>query len=396
MRDNGPHHRIRKAARRLTTAMTWSAVVDTALPNPGAGIEAVRLRHRELGLDLQRHGQRPPLAGRLALRRRRCDLEMDPPHRAARAGAGVVPLSVDDPGPGGRDPRDLHAQCPRPRDRRSCTPGSTRTGFARATTSHEGRSGSARDIAADADAGATRGRTRRRGAPGLSREWSAGGLIPGSWSACSGSAASSTTPTARPSTRSSRCSRRSSSSRRPSSACSGRHSWWSTRSTAPFAGYLVDRLSRRCLIPLGLAFWSLICAATGLSRTFGQLVLLPGRRGAGRVVLFPRLDVVPGRLSRPADPLAGPGHPPDERLPGHGRGRGAGRPAGRAVRLAVAVLGPGPGGDGLCAGPGAEPGRAAPRPVGGTEAGRARPVAGRSIGPATARTIRSGTRCSGS
>lgn len=42
MRDNGPHRRI-----RLSTSSdqgeSWSAVTDSSLPNPGAGIEAVRL-----------------------------------------------------------------------------------------------------------------------------------------------------------------------------------------------------------------------------------------------------------------------------------------------------------------------------------------------------------------
>ena len=42
MRDNGPHHRIRKATS-TDDGMIWSAVEDTAFPNPGAGIEAVRL-----------------------------------------------------------------------------------------------------------------------------------------------------------------------------------------------------------------------------------------------------------------------------------------------------------------------------------------------------------------
>jgi MFS family permease len=57
--------------------------------------------------------------------------------------------------------------------------------------------------------------------------------------------------------------------------------------TAPFAGYMVDRLSRRVLIPLGLAFWSLICAATGLSRTFSQLILFRAAEGLGESFYFP-------------------------------------------------------------------------------------------------------------
>ena len=42
MRDNGPHHRI-----RLSTSpddgVSWSSVTDSPFPNPGAGIEAIRL-----------------------------------------------------------------------------------------------------------------------------------------------------------------------------------------------------------------------------------------------------------------------------------------------------------------------------------------------------------------
>ena len=74
--------------------------------------------------------------------------------------------------------------------------------------------------------------------------------------------------------------------------------------TSPFSGYTVDRLSRRLLITLGLTFWSLICAATALSRNFVQLIFFRGGRGPGRVVLLPGVDVGPGRLSRAADAVA--------------------------------------------------------------------------------------------
>lgn len=42
MRDNGPHRKIRVSASP-DEGKTWSPVVDSALPNPGAGIEAIRL-----------------------------------------------------------------------------------------------------------------------------------------------------------------------------------------------------------------------------------------------------------------------------------------------------------------------------------------------------------------
>jgi MFS family permease len=57
--------------------------------------------------------------------------------------------------------------------------------------------------------------------------------------------------------------------------------------TSPFSGYTVDLLSRRLLIALGLAFWSLVCAATALSRNFVQLVLFRGAEGLGEAFYFP-------------------------------------------------------------------------------------------------------------
>ncbi len=42
MRDNGPHHKIRLSTSK-DSGMTWSPVEDSGFPNPGAGIEAIRL-----------------------------------------------------------------------------------------------------------------------------------------------------------------------------------------------------------------------------------------------------------------------------------------------------------------------------------------------------------------
>jgi MFS family permease len=56
---------------------------------------------------------------------------------------------------------------------------------------------------------------------------------------------------------------------------------------SPFAGYTVDFLSRRLLIAVGLAFWSVICAATALSRSFLHLILLRGSEGLGESFYFP-------------------------------------------------------------------------------------------------------------
>jgi predicted neuraminidase len=42
MRDNGPHHRIR-LSKSSDDGISWSPVTDTAFPNPGAGVDAIRL-----------------------------------------------------------------------------------------------------------------------------------------------------------------------------------------------------------------------------------------------------------------------------------------------------------------------------------------------------------------
>jgi sugar phosphate permease len=57
--------------------------------------------------------------------------------------------------------------------------------------------------------------------------------------------------------------------------------------TSPFAGYVVDRVRRRILIPVGLAVWSLIAAATGLSRSLGQLLFFRAAEGLGESFYFP-------------------------------------------------------------------------------------------------------------
>ena len=57
--------------------------------------------------------------------------------------------------------------------------------------------------------------------------------------------------------------------------------------SAPFAGFLVDRASRRVLIATGLAFWSIVCAATGMVRSFGQLLVFRAAEGLGESFYFP-------------------------------------------------------------------------------------------------------------
>ena len=57
--------------------------------------------------------------------------------------------------------------------------------------------------------------------------------------------------------------------------------------SAPLAGFVVDRASRRFLIVVGLAFWSLVCAATALARTFNQLLFFRAAEGLGETFYFP-------------------------------------------------------------------------------------------------------------
>ena len=44
MRENGRHQKIRQSSSK-DDGMTWSPVIDSKLPNPGAGIEAIRLEN---------------------------------------------------------------------------------------------------------------------------------------------------------------------------------------------------------------------------------------------------------------------------------------------------------------------------------------------------------------
>jgi MFS family permease len=55
----------------------------------------------------------------------------------------------------------------------------------------------------------------------------------------------------------------------------------------PFAGTLADRLPRKSLILTALLFWSLVTAATALTRTYPQLVLCRALGGLGEAFYFP-------------------------------------------------------------------------------------------------------------
>ena len=62
---------------------------------------------------------------------------------------------------------------------------------------------------------------------------------------------------------------------------------WVYGLAAPFAGMVVDRVSRRKAILGGLHAWSIICAATAVSRTFRQLFLFRAAEGLGETFYFP-------------------------------------------------------------------------------------------------------------
>ena len=112
-------------------------------------------------------------------------------------------------------------------------------------------------------------------------------ITSGMSSRCSGSAASSTTPTARPSSPCFRCSNR-------------RCTWTSCNSgllgssfalvygiCAPFAGNIVDRIRRKTAVLGGLWTWSLICMATAVATNFRQLLFFRAAEGLGETFYFP-------------------------------------------------------------------------------------------------------------
>lgn len=62
---------------------------------------------------------------------------------------------------------------------------------------------------------------------------------------------------------------------------------WVYGLAAPFAGLIVDRVSRKKAILGGLHAWSLICLATVLSRNFRHLFLFRAAEGLGETFYFP-------------------------------------------------------------------------------------------------------------
>lgn len=62
---------------------------------------------------------------------------------------------------------------------------------------------------------------------------------------------------------------------------------WAYGLSAPFAGYIVDRIRRTAAILGGLQLWSWICAATALTRHLFSLSLLRSGMGIGESLYFP-------------------------------------------------------------------------------------------------------------
>lgn len=69
---------------------------------------------------------------------------------------------------------------------------------------------------------------------------------------------------------------------------------------APLAGAIVDRVRRVSAVLWGLQVWSIVCGATALSRSFGQLLLFRGAEGLGESFYFPASMSLIGDYHSPA------------------------------------------------------------------------------------------------
>lgn len=107
--------------------------------------------------------------------------------------------------------------------------------------------------------------------------------------------------------------------------------------SSPFSGYTVDLLPRRLLITLGLSFWSLICAATAVSRNFYQLVFFRAAEGLGESFYFPASMSLLSDYHGPRTRSRAQ-YPPDERVPRNRRRCRSGGLSGSAHGLAITLL----------------------------------------------------------
>ncbi len=69
---------------------------------------------------------------------------------------------------------------------------------------------------------------------------------------------------------------------------------------APFAGQIVDRISRTKAILIGLHAWSAICLATGLSQNFTHLFAFRAAEGLGETIYYPASMSMIGDYHGPA------------------------------------------------------------------------------------------------
>ena len=188
------------------------------------------------------------------------------------------------------------------------------------------------------------------------------GLSLGRGRACSGSAGSSTMPTGRPSSAVFPLLKGEFGIGDPQLGTLSSAFMLLYALTSPFTGYTVDRLSRRFLIAAGLAFWSLICAATGLARSFVQLVLFRAAEGLGESFYFPASMSVLADYHGPRTRSRAMSLHQTSVYLGTAGGWYPRRPARRGRRLAGALLGPRHRGPALCTAARRLPDRTAARP----------------------------------
>jgi MFS family permease len=62
---------------------------------------------------------------------------------------------------------------------------------------------------------------------------------------------------------------------------------WVYGLSGPVAGLVVDRVKRKWAILGGLQFWSILCALSALSHTFGQLLTFRAAEGLGESIYYP-------------------------------------------------------------------------------------------------------------
>ncbi len=319
---------------------------DTAFPNPGAGIEAIRLGTGNWALIYNDTAR-----GRHSLAVSLSDDEgatwkwtRHLERREPGQGSFHYPSIIQ--GSGRRDPRDLHPQHRPARDRRSSTPGSTRPGSARAMRSHDGPApGSDPDdreamitktptsVAQPADSlpfAPRRGLSLARGRPALVLRVLQLRRPPGRELGLSA------------------CSRRSSGSRRPSSACWARRSWSSTprRHRSP-ATWSIG-CPGGCLIPVGPGVLEPdLRGDRAVADRSASSLFFRAAEGLGESFYFPASMSFLADYHGPRTRSRALGiHQTSVYLGTAGGAVLAGRLA-RAIRLAIAVLRPGAGGDGL-------------------------------------------------